>query len=972
MLVHDVSNTDTTKEQVDALFTTICKSFGGTNHCHLLQINSHEGEKEPGDDMSSLWQNVPPMGEEADEPRASSASPGSPSSPGSPDGSKRPSSPPAPEAEAAVPKDPKKARGLQLGIDDLQHVRNFVHAFGTNGLLPHLEYAAQQLHAHIAQSKKSMVKSLKVWAGFSSQSKSPAQADTNIFSGMSARDAMRRLGDISFTLQDYETAHNTYHSVKKDLNPERHWKHFAGTQEMLGISSFMQDSRVDCRYHDVAIKAYMKCSATVYANRAMLTVAEMLTSRGQYKDASTFFMRMTSEESDLRSALLYEQASMCFLQMKPVCQRRAAFHLVLAGHRFTKAGQRCHALRCYLQARQVYNGRGWQLAEDHVNYTIGRQALHLGHAADALDAFTRLLTDSQQFSKQQNMYIKEFVQAWRQVHADGDNDADLKHLPVPIVLDKSLQLQLREECSLSKDMAVEWKALETELLVQVFPKRARVSSVSILTRHTDNTQKPVCVAGESLNLQFELFNPLHVPLELRDIKLVTQMDGDGATPPEATSIPTFKIPSKSRKIMVLQATPRSPGPMTITGFRYCLGGNVEGCQNFLARGPRLNKTKKHYKDVMYGPDLRLTPIVIPPMPLLTGAITGLEKPIVAGQLVRASISIKNNSDAQVINLHFASSRPDLVLFDNDANTDPNSGYLSKSKGKKGKGINIFKYSSVLGAQAEAEVPIYFSAPAKEVGDVKLLIMMAYEAEHSHDALPYRVLRLTTTVKVQPSVATHATIHKIPQVLDERLLKVTTFARQPRGSVKLKSMVVESTQWHVALDGWKQDRTFELNSGEALSFVCRLKRKEYTGPVEVHTQDPLKQLVSVLIANNIPQTGSMSKYTVLINDILMSAIESDTTGGLEVSALCTAQAKCFPACSGSVFVLIRAFSKDKMWLVPSCGEHCTIAETFLVSGCVCLPSGLSEREHDVERQTAPQRQVHLCMLLFLALHAPARR
>ena len=52
-----------------------------------------------------------------------------------------------------------------------------------------------------------------------------------------------------------------------------------------------------CRYHNVAIKAYIKCSATVYANRAMLTVAEMLTSRGQYKDASTFFMRMTSEES---------------------------------------------------------------------------------------------------------------------------------------------------------------------------------------------------------------------------------------------------------------------------------------------------------------------------------------------------------------------------------------------------------------------------------------------------------------------------------------------------------------------------------------------------------------------------------------------------------------------------------------------------------------------------------------------------
>jgi hypothetical protein len=147
--------------------------------------------------------------------------------------------------------------------------------------------------------------------------------------------------------------HNTYNSVKKDFNHDKAWKHFAGAQEMLGITQiFIEDDRpVDCRYFDVAINAYMKCNATLYGCRAMLIVTEMLTSRGQFKEASTFFMKMTHEESDLRSALLYEQASMCFLQMKPPCQRRAAFHLVLAGHRFTKAMQRVHALRCYLQAR---------------------------------------------------------------------------------------------------------------------------------------------------------------------------------------------------------------------------------------------------------------------------------------------------------------------------------------------------------------------------------------------------------------------------------------------------------------------------------------------------------------------------------------------------------------------------------------------------------------------------------------------
>jgi len=63
---------------------------------------------------------------------------------------------------------------------------------------------------------------------------------------------------------------------------------------------------------------------------------------------------MTSEDSDLRSALLLEEAAYCFLQAsKPGLLRKYAFHMVLAGHRFSKAGQRKHSLRCYQQAYQV-------------------------------------------------------------------------------------------------------------------------------------------------------------------------------------------------------------------------------------------------------------------------------------------------------------------------------------------------------------------------------------------------------------------------------------------------------------------------------------------------------------------------------------------------------------------------------------------------------------------------------------------
>lgn len=93
-----------------------------------------------------------------------------------------------------------------------------------------------------------------------------------------------------------------------------------------------------------------------FATRATLFSAECLKGRNLHGEAAKQLIRMTSEDSDLRSALLLEQASYCFLSAtRPQMPRKYAFHLVLAGHRFSKAGQRKHSLRCYRQAYQVSN-----------------------------------------------------------------------------------------------------------------------------------------------------------------------------------------------------------------------------------------------------------------------------------------------------------------------------------------------------------------------------------------------------------------------------------------------------------------------------------------------------------------------------------------------------------------------------------------------------------------------------------------
>lgn len=148
-----------------------------------------------------------------------------------------------------------------------------------------------------------------------------------------------------------------------------------------------------------------------FATRATLLSCECLKGRSLYGEAAHQLIRMTSEESDLRSALLLEQAAYCFLNCsRPYMVRKYAFHMVLSGHRFSKAAQRKHALRCYKQALQVYKGKGWNIAEDHIHYTIGKLSTGLNSLEEAAESFSMLLNvQSKQSVQQQLIFLKEYL-----------------------------------------------------------------------------------------------------------------------------------------------------------------------------------------------------------------------------------------------------------------------------------------------------------------------------------------------------------------------------------------------------------------------------------------------------------------------------------------------------------------------------------------------------------------------------------
>ena len=85
--------------------------------------------------------------------------------------------------------------------------------------------------------------------------------------------------------------------------------------------------------------------------RVLLVACEVLKHNNCHAEAAMYYIKLTSEDSDLLSALMLEQAASCFMQAKH--KRKFGFHMTLAAHRYSKAGQRSLSLRANVLASEV-------------------------------------------------------------------------------------------------------------------------------------------------------------------------------------------------------------------------------------------------------------------------------------------------------------------------------------------------------------------------------------------------------------------------------------------------------------------------------------------------------------------------------------------------------------------------------------------------------------------------------------------
>ncbi|KAK7505350.1 hypothetical protein BaRGS_00003512 [Batillaria attramentaria] len=493
-----------------------------------------------------------------------------------------------------------RLHGCCLTASDQDRLRIFMHEFVVRALIPWAERQMKILSDQLTSRKgihRSIFSATKKWFGGNKPAGPiPASQNTTVVYTKDAPELqLRRLGDLAFLFQMYEFSYNTYHAAKKDFNNDHAWLHFAGALEMASIAVFMQGAQSQRvyphHYMETAISTYLtSCRNPPYATRATLISTEILKRRNMFSDAAMQFLKMITE------------AAHCFICMSLPMVRKYAFHMILAGHRFNKAGQRKHALRSYSQALQVYRSKHWSIAEDHIHFTIGRQSFNLKQLENATSAFKHLLTGES----------KQPMQLLSQEAGESSTYGRLPELPLPNIDSNATKVLLGQPCqthdtgsghrktaatgvTFDDDPQVgKWAWLE-ELAVRKGGSGAPIfrPTLQCFTNSTDNKLNPVTFVGEPVSIQVSVENPLQVVLVLSDITLlwtflpsITGGDPAQLISNEVTSsvknhladeiiqtdvIKEVVLNGNQTQPIVLSLVPRQAGELRVVGLAYNLG-----------------------------------------------------------------------------------------------------------------------------------------------------------------------------------------------------------------------------------------------------------------------------------------------------------------------------------------------------------------------------------------------------------------
>jgi trafficking protein particle complex subunit 8 len=354
--------------------------------------------------------------------------------------------------------EPSVLKGKYMSAQDVDNVSRFVTDFVVGNLLPHMDKRIRSLNQQVVSTRKGFKNQFKSWGSSLFGRAGPGEvgregfvegsdASGPIYLYTSIEAQIRALADLAFMLQDYDLALSHYKLVQADFKKDKAWKHLGGAMEMAALCLFMlhPDSKKQMQDEllDNAYLNYQRFNLMRLCTRVAFLHADVLKYRGKWIEAAEKLIRCTSSESaDLRAALLYEQAAMCFLQVvgRPH-MRKYALHLVHAGHRYLKSSHKVHGVRCYEAALQVYRGKEWTHIDDHLLSALGKHCIGLDAIDAAVDYYVMLLLNQENKGPERQLaYLREFVQMIRQLCPNRE----VSNAGLPRVADESLSVRVWE------------------------------------------------------------------------------------------------------------------------------------------------------------------------------------------------------------------------------------------------------------------------------------------------------------------------------------------------------------------------------------------------------------------------------------------------------------------------------------------------------------------------------------------------
>ncbi|KAH8242084.1 hypothetical protein KR026_000812 [Drosophila bipectinata] len=701
---------------------------------------------------------------------------------------------------------------------DIDNLRHFVQDYAVRALIPYIEHLVATLAEGVTNKKgvsKSLLSATKRWFVTSKPGAGANNQNAVIYTNESAELQTRKLGDLYFMFGHYNLAFQAYHQAKRDFNADSAWQYYAGALEMAALSAFMLGTahRKTYDYMEDAIVCYLTvCKLQQFATRATLLSMECLKTARLYNDVAKQLIRMTNEESDLRSALLLEQAAYCFLVTQPPMHRKYAFHIVLAGNRYSRAGQRKHAYRCYRQAYQVFQKREWSLAEDHIQYTVAKQAYMLKQLEEASRSFAHLLRPgSLQSAQQQSSFLKEYIQTQNELLKRSPELGLLPHA-LPQVVQSSVRVltlvqspsalaplvpatNIDINSNLTTDESV-WNKIEEMLVITAANNKPFVFKPSryLYTKQQPALETPVAVQGEPIELSVTLSNSVRCGIALTEIDLLWKLtldndevlsnacvyeeSSDSASKIavraaiKTTCVGSIELAEHAEQTLHFKLISKLTGRLNILGVVCRVAATADpaasllGSLQFETQRIRSNNAKQSSQSLL---DNRLSIKLVSTLPAMSVSFSPVPSKLLAGEIVPVYVTLRNLGIAPIEEIYLGCDNPRCLTLLDQHNQMPlammsslrNLSNDKLVKDKEIRGQRVFRLlqrsgQAALDAQQGQTITMWIQAP-HEAGAFTLRLLFYYSLPATANSpIKYRLVRHIWELQVESCILADST------------------------------------------------------------------------------------------------------------------------------------------------------------------------------------------------------------------------